>query len=271
MGLAVVPGDHACATFATDTDQAALVGRFARDAFARGDRVFYLADRSDEADVTAFLDHAGIDGHARLGAGDLHILHSTQMGLEDGFERDRQMAVWQSLIDGAHADGYRGLAVAVEMTWALRWGVPMSALIDYEATSEAVFASRAMSAVCQYDSRFFDPATIESAHHAHPYAMRIGGEDYEARYTRLAIAWNSNDRILSLTGEIDLGNVAFLDLELAELQEADPLVVDCTRLRFIDVAGCRLLHRGVQSGRMELRNPPRVVTRVMSLIGWMER
>src|SRR5512144_3174009 len=108
MGLAVVPGDHACATFATDTDQAALVGGFARNAFARGDRVFYLADRSDESDVTAFLDHAGRDGRARLDAGDLHILHSTKMGLEDGFDRDRQMAVWRSLIDSALTDGYRG-------------------------------------------------------------------------------------------------------------------------------------------------------------------
>ena len=271
MGLAVAPGDHACATFATDTDQAALVGGFARDAFARGDRVFYLADRSDEVQVTAFLDHAGVDGRARLGAGDLHILHSSQMGLEDGFERDRQMAVWQSLIDSAQADGYRGLAVAVEMTWALRWGVPMSALIDYEATSEAVFASRAMSAVCQYDSRFFDPATIESAHLAHPYSMRIAGEDFDARYTRLAVAWDDRDRSLRLIGEIDLGNVAFLDFELDELQKTGPLVVDCTRLRFIDVAGCRLLHRGVQAGTVELRNPPPVVTRVMNLINWVER
>lgn len=272
MELAVAPGDHACGVFASDDDQAALVGRFARDAFARGDRLFYLADRSEEASVVAFLENAGFEGRKRLGSGELQVLHSSQMALEDGFERDRQMAVWDQLVAQARNDGYRGLSVAAEMSWALSWKVAPEAVIDYEATAGEVFASGHMAALCQYDTRLFEGPLIERAGHAHPYTLAVRGDEYKVRYRRLYLHRSADG--IELGGEIDLSNVAYLEAELMPLLGGGDIVVDCSELRFVDVAGCRLLHRASGDepgrGRVELRNTSPLLKRVLGLLSWVD-
>jgi len=274
MGIAVAPGDHACGVFAGDDDQAQLVGAFARDAFARRDRLFYIADASDEATIVDFLDDVGLDGRARLAAGDLQILHSSQMGLEDGFDRDRQMAVWHKLIDTARDDGYRGLAAAAEMTWALAWHVEPEAIVSYEATAGELFAGGAMSALCQYDTRRFERNLLERAAHVHPYAIAVRGTDYKLRFRRLSLTGSAASEVVELGGEVDFGNLAFLEAQLTELVEAGDLVLDCSELTFVDIGGCRLLYRLTTGepdhGHVELRNPPPVVRRMLNLLSWVE-
>src|SRR4051794_21999968 len=113
------PGDHACCIFGSDDEHAQLVGGFARNALVRGDRVFYMADRSDESAVVSYLDEAGLDGRALVYAGAVQVAHSGQMGLEDGFDGERQLAVWDELVARARAGGYKGLALGPQMSWAV--------------------------------------------------------------------------------------------------------------------------------------------------------
>src|SRR3954454_5872756 len=98
MSLAGAPeisgGEHACCVFSSDDAQADLIAKYARDAVARGDRIFYLADRGDEADVVDLITNAGLDGRALLDSGALEVVHSSQMGAGDGFSQKRQVASW---------------------------------------------------------------------------------------------------------------------------------------------------------------------------------
>jgi anti-anti-sigma factor len=267
----VSPGEHACCVFRSDDDQAQLVGRFARDAVARRDRIFYLADRSDEASVAAFLDDAGIDGQALLGSGALQVMHSSQLDLEDGFDRKRQLAAWRQLTAAARDDGYSGLAVLAEMSWALSRNVDLDALIEYEATAAPVFAGGELSAVCQYDARLFDGATLSRAGHAHPYAIALSDDGVAVDYNRLLLR---RGRQLELAGEIDLANLHFLDQQLTELLDGGDVVADCAGVTFIDAGGCRLLHAARNgahgTGRLVLRNTPEIVERVMQVFDRLE-
>ncbi|MEA2497183.1 MAG: two-component system, chemotaxis family, sensor kinase Cph1, partial [Thermoleophilaceae bacterium] len=180
-------GDHACCIFASDDDQARLVGQFARDAFERGDRLFYLADRSDEDAVVALLDEAALDGRARLDMGALQILHSSEMGLESGFDPERQFAVWHALTHQARTDGYGGLAAATEMTWAQTWKLDPEVLLDYETTAGGAFASGELSALCQYDSRFFDHDVVHDARRAHAVAVAVDEDRSVVDWERLRL------------------------------------------------------------------------------------
>jgi anti-anti-sigma factor len=264
----VSPGDHACCVFESDDDQANLLARFARDAVARRDRIFYLADRSDESRVADLLTDAGLDAPAMLDSGALQVLHSADMGLEDGFDRDRQMGVWRQLTGAARNDGYRGLAVAAEMSWALTWGVESDALISYEATADPVFTSGELSAVCQYDGRLFDEEMLERVGHAHHYAMSLGEDDYAIDYHRLLIYAGKQ---LELAGEIDLANVHFLEEILDQLLADGDAEIDCSGLRFIDARGCRLLRDAhKREHKLTLRNAPESVTRVMRVFDSLE-
>src|SRR5215212_883515 len=236
MGLGPAPevarGDHACSVFSSDDDQARVVGHFAADAFKREDRVLYLADRADEADVLELLDAVALDGRERLDAGDLTILHSSQMGLDAGFDRERQMATWSALTRKARDDGYRGLAVAAEMTWALSWDVDADVLVHYERTVGAAFASGEMSALCQYDSRAFAVAVIERATDAHSYALALDHGHCDVHYNRMRLHRDADYRLSALGGEIDLANLKFLETELWEQLSAGDLTTDCSDLEF---------------------------------------
>ena len=268
MGLATAPaasrGDHACCVYGSDAVQADFVARFARDAVARGDRLFYLGDRSDEAHVVAMLDAGGVDGKALLDSGGLAYLHSSQMGLEDGFDRERQLDGWRALIGQARNDGYGGLAALAEMTWAQTWKVDSHALIDYEATAHEVFESRELSALCQYDARCWGESVIPHVGHAHPIALAA----------RLRLERNHEARLLKMGGDIDLANTEFLAGQLAELLATGDATADLSELEFIDVAACRLLRRASEgelgTGRLELHNPPAILTRVMKLCSLLD-
>jgi anti-anti-sigma factor len=88
----------------------------------------------------------------------------------------------------------------------------------------------------------------------------------------MSLTRNAKTGVLALGGEIDLGNVAFLDAQLSEFLEQGDLVIDCSELDFVDVGGCSLLHRLASAepgrGRVDVRNPPPVLRRVMSLLSW---
>jgi anti-anti-sigma regulatory factor len=268
---AVSPGDHACCTFATDDEQAELVSRFARDAVERNDRVFYLADRADEAQVAGYVTDGGLDGRAMLDGGALQVLHSSQIDLAGGFDRNRMLTVWRQLTEAARDDGYRGLAVLAEMSWALSRDVDADTLIDYEETSGSVFASKELSAICQYDRRLFDDETLQRAGHAHSVAMRLGGAGCTVDHHRLLIHLG---RVLEVGGEVDLANVHFLDQILVERLAHGDAVADCTMLTFIDAGGCRVLRAACNGelgpGRLTLRNVPEGVQRVMEVFERIE-
>jgi ABC-type transporter Mla MlaB component len=274
MGLGPAPevarGDHACCVFASDDDQAKLIGHFAADALRRGDRLLYLANRADESDVIEMLDAVALDGRERLDSGDLAILHSSQMGLEGGFDRERMMATWTGLVGQAREDGYRGLAAAVEMTWALSWGVDLDVLVHYERTAGAAFASGELSALCQYDSRAFDGRVLDRASDAHPYALALDQGHCDVHYNRMRLHRDADCRLSSLGGEIDLANLKFLETELWEQLAGGDLTADCADLEFVDVAGSRLLHEAITGrrgyGRLELVNQPPVLRRVLDLL-----
>jgi hypothetical protein len=274
MGLGPAPevarGDHACCVFTSDDDHARLIGHFAADAFARGDRLMYLADRADEGDVLELLDAVALDGHERLDAGDLAILHSSQMGLEAGFDRERQMAMWSALVGQARNDGYRGLAVAVEMTWALSWGVDLDVLVHYERSAGAAFKTGELSALCQYDARAFAEPLVERAADAHQYALALHDGHCDVHYNRMRLHRDPDFRLSALGGEIDLANLKFLEAELWGQLEAGDLTADCSELEFIDVAGSRLLHEAIVGrpghGRLQLDNKPPVLDRVLRLL-----
>jgi anti-anti-sigma factor len=267
----VSPGDHACCVFESDDDQAKLLARFARDAVARRDRIFYLADRADENKVVDLLSDAGLDAKRMLDSGALHVVHSADMGLEDGFDRDRQLGAWRQLTGMARNDGYRGLAAAAEMSWALTWEVESDALIHYESTSDPLFLSRELSAICQYDTRLFDEEMLERAGHAHRYTMSFGEDEYAIDYHRLLLYAGEH---LEVAGEIDLANVHFLEELLGQLLAEDDGELDCSGLRFIDAGGCRVLRAAARGqlghGALTLRNTPPALKRVMRVFEELE-
>ena len=76
--------------------------------------------------------------------------------------------------------------------------------------------------------------------------------------------------IVELIGEIDISNAERLGTRLERLIDADakPLVVDLTKLEFMDSTGIAMLLRAAaRAGTIEVRNPSHVVRRIIECTG----
>jgi len=76
--------------------------------------------------------------------------------------------------------------------------------------------------------------------------------------------------VVELIGEIDISNADALGARLDRLVDTDakPLVVDLTKLEFMDSSGiAKLLRAAARAGTIELRNPSQVVRRIIECTG----
>ncbi|MGH2943449.1 MAG: MEDS domain-containing protein, partial [Solirubrobacteraceae bacterium] len=106
----IVPGDHVCASYGSDAEHQALVGRYARAALRRGERFLYLAHSSGEATIRAYLEEEGIDVVAGRWIGQIVIRH-VQHG-RDRIDPEAIVATLQADRRAALRDGYRALCGA---------------------------------------------------------------------------------------------------------------------------------------------------------------
>lgn len=78
---------------------------------------------------------------------------------------------------------------------------------------------------------------------------------------------------VSVAGEVDIDSGGRLADVLRDLgPECSTVVVDCSRLSFIDSTGLAILLRGhrdleERDGRLELRDPPPMLGRLLKIVG----
>jgi anti-anti-sigma regulatory factor len=266
LAVAIRPGEHACSRLSQADDRERLAVTFVRDALRRGRKVVYLCDGDD---VTALvtrlleLDPAFEPAQAR---GQLDARRAHDAYLPDGrFEPDRMLAAVRDEYRRALAEGYSGLSLTGEMTWALCDGSSSDALTSYESRVARGYDHPAFSILCQYDHARFAPDVLANVAEAHdidvsPELAPIG------RDGELAAAHDRLQGSLRLSGELDFG----CSQTVADVLDAHfhgPLRLDLADLQFVDVAGMRAL-RGRTGQRVTIIPASAAVTRLLVLMGW---
>jgi anti-anti-sigma factor len=267
-------GDHVCCAFGSEVSQQALVGRFARDALVRGERLLYMADVSDEATVRGFLDVAAVDSERWLASGQLRICPAGDVyGGDRGFDPERQIARFEAEKRQARADGFTGLAAMAEMGWALADSGLWDSVVAYEREVSRIFAGPDLRGICLYDQRLFAPDALDEAIAAHALAVGLDEECSRATWMGTTIVEHSGHPGLHLSGELDFAASPYVAARLAEhLPESEEIVVDARGLSFVDVSGCRALVEtavGLKPPRrMVLTSSSPALRRVLDLCGW---
>jgi hypothetical protein len=230
-------GDHVCLPFGTDEQLQLHVSGFATAGLTDRQQVMIFTQAGTVADMVGWLRREDRTFAAALETGQLQVHRPDDVHLSGGyFDPQRMMAVFARAADQAHTDGYHGLRVTVDMTWALRDLPGVEQLFDFEAAANGLFIDRPLIGVCAYDRRRFDTGSMERACVAHP----ITPGSSVLRFTRLP------DSGLALRGETDLCNRNALAALLGCLPDADA-TLDLTGLFFADVAGLRLLAQSAAS------------------------
>src|SRR5690242_11364799 len=146
-------GDHLCLPFANDDEQREIVTAYIADGLMQGERVLYFAHRTEPSAIDRWLSNKGVDGALAVARGQLTVRSA------NGEEFDATTVVTGIHVEmrQAREDGYQGLRLTGEMSWAL--GSP--GLPEYESGIAAtVSTARDVAAICQYDERLFDSDAV---------------------------------------------------------------------------------------------------------------
>jgi anti-anti-sigma regulatory factor len=257
-------GDHLCLPFTNDHEQREILSSYIADGLLHGERVLYFADRTEPAVIDQWLAHRGVDGALAVARGQLTV----RSAKGEDFDAATVVTGINDEMHQARADGYQGLRLTGEMSWAL--GSP--SLPEYEhGIAATVSTAGDVVAICQYDERLFDSDAVSGLVAFHTSVVRIDPL-HDGR--RLRVVPTFNPRGLKVIGTVDDGTVAGLIEALNEaVRWPEPVLhLDLAQLEFIDVAGMRaivlLAGRLDAERKLQINHLTPTLRKVMTIVGW---
>jgi anti-anti-sigma regulatory factor len=242
--------DHACLTFGDAEELFDLTAAFVRDGLAGGLKVVWLSE-AGAGRAAAELARRGIAVEPALASGRMaasgyegHLLSGR------AFSAGKAMGWLSGQMAACRTEGFPGLRVAVDMSWALRPVAGVEQLPDFEAGVTAALAGTAVSVLCQYDRERFDPVTLATVTAFH--TRSVAAATYHADAV-LRICRQYAPPGIRLAGELDHRHEEPLALALAEaIRLEGDITVNMARLVFIDASCARMIldaARGVAGSR----------------------
>lgn len=230
--------DHACLTFGAQEDLLDLTAAFVRDGLANGCRVVVLSDVPQVGLAT--LGGHELAADAAVAAGQVVVVASAD-GLvgPSGFSAGRAVGWLRGQLADSRREGYAGIRVALDMSWALQ---PMTGIEELPVLEEeiaAMVAAAEMSVMCGYDRERFDPVTLAlmAPMHSHAVATATYHDDPVLRICRQYVPPG-----VRLAGELDFLARESLALALGEAIRIDgDITINMTKLSFIDAASTRMI------------------------------
>jgi hypothetical protein len=144
---------------------------YTRTGLARKEKVLLVLDPSDlsDDDAVARMDDDSGQVKAARDSGQLVVERNVSVYLPDGrFDKERQLTAAAPMIENVQGEGWRGLRAAADMTWALRSGVDLDEVIDYEVSIGPMVTIPGVTGICWYDRRRFSSYWVAAAQAAHP-------------------------------------------------------------------------------------------------------
>jgi anti-anti-sigma regulatory factor len=266
--VAIRPGEHACCRFAHADDRRRLALAFVRAGLDRGRRVVYLSDENDTARFLADLAASDDRADEALERGQLEVRPAQDEYFPDGtFDPERMSAGLRDEHARALADGYPGLSMAGDMSWALGLVPGLDQLLAaYEHEIATTMEADATAAfLCIYDHGRFGAGTLAELVECHgvdvsPELAQVGRVGY------LSAARVLPGPILRLCGELDFGCAEAVGRTL-DAHYHGTLQLDLADLHYVDVTGLRAL-RGRSGQPLTITSASRPVRKLFELLGW---
>ena len=261
-------GDHVCWTVDDDEVRQEAIVRVLRDGLRAHHKVAYSGDQPEA--VLAALARQGVAIREAIGSGQLTAATPEGSYLGGGsFDPEGTLAHWHDEKTRARAEGYRGMRVVGDMSWATRRVPGAERLGWYEAQVNTVFTDGYVMGVCAYDRRLFNPMLLRRLALAHPGAAGpLLPFDPD---TSLRIRRTDQPYGLWLSGEADMSNrhaLTALVEQAFQQRDGDAVVtIDVTALRFADTAAARVLLDAAGLGRMRIVGCSPVMLRLLHFHG----
>jgi anti-anti-sigma regulatory factor len=231
--------DHACLTFGDREELLDLTVAFVRDGLIGGLKVIWLDDGTS-AQVLSELARRRIavgpvvaNGQMTAAAWEGSLLSG------QAFTADHAMKWLTGQMNACRGEGFPGLRVAVDMSWALRPVTGIEQLPQFEESVAAALVGTTVSVLCQYDREQFDPVTLASVAAFHTRLVAAATYHVDAV---LRICRQYAPPGIRLAGQIDYQAEEPLALALTEAIRLDgDITINMADLTFIDAPCARLI------------------------------
>lgn len=166
------PGDHLCPIYESEAERWDVAVLLVKQGLERGELCLHVADESTIAAVAAVLARTGIDVEMERARGRLRLVTKREAYLQSGRFAARAMIEFlQRAEEEARRDGFSGLRIIGEMTWALAPDVTCEQLIRFEALLNEYLPGTKTVIACQYHRSHFDPAVLLEVLRTHPVVV----------------------------------------------------------------------------------------------------
>jgi anti-anti-sigma regulatory factor len=230
--------DHACLTFGESEELFDLTAAFVRDGLAAGLKVVWVSDAGPGL-ATGELGRRGIAADAAVATGQM-----TTAGWEgrllsgQSFRADAAVGWLAGELASSWKQGFPGLRVALDMSWALRPVAGIEELPQFEEGIAAALDGSTAAVLCQYDRERFDPVTLALVAGSH--TRSVAAATYYAD-ALLRICRQYAPPGIRIAGELDFQATDPLGLALAEaIRLGGDIVINMSALAFVD-ARCTLM------------------------------
>jgi hypothetical protein len=142
-------------------------------------KVLYIWDSHPRENILGYLHKDGLDPGSYVDGGHLGLLNVQDVAARQRLSGPSGAVDWlRTEAQQALGEGYSGLWITGEMTWAL-WKLPnQKGLAEYEAELNGFISSSQCVCLCQYDRRRFGQQMLMNALKLHP-VVAVGPGIYD--------------------------------------------------------------------------------------------
>jgi len=167
-------GDHVAFFFRSNAERFAFVIPYVVRGLQNRERCVYIAHENTVANILAELKDAGVDIDAARASGALSVVTTRETYLRHGiFEPEKMIADLDRDVTRALHDGFLGLRVTGEMSWALDLPSALCRLCEYEQQLCRHWAAQ-LGGLCQYNESLFPADVVERMATCHCAVVRNG-------------------------------------------------------------------------------------------------
>lgn len=167
-------GDHVAFFFKTNEERLAFVIPYMIKGLENLERCVYIAHENSVEDILAEFAYAGIDVDTARASGALSVLTKDETYVRNGiFEPQKMIAGFDREISSALRQGFSGLRVTGEMSWALNLPDAVIRLCEYEQELCQRWPTQ-LGGLCQYNESLFPSDLIETMAGCHCVVVRDG-------------------------------------------------------------------------------------------------
>jgi len=178
------PGVHICQIFSNDEERQEALLKYILSGLQGGERTACFSEKATSEAMEEFLSGYGVSFGQAVDSGAFTLSGTRDVYFKGGkFDPDRMLSLLEEFHRQALTRGYSAARVIGEMTPEVQHIPGGSRLLEYESRVSMLLREHPVTAVCQYDARSFDGATIMDILKVHPYMIVRGSVVHNPFFT----------------------------------------------------------------------------------------